>query len=99
MYATDFHGVNRGGENPEGANAVAVEVADIGTAATYIRNGLGVGILGKFTPDDISGSGLATVDIADYYLQWRLFVARSATRSPSAAAHALLELIEEFILR
>jgi DNA-binding transcriptional LysR family regulator len=76
---------------------VAVEIADIGTAAAYIRNGLGIGILGQFTLDDISGSGLATVRIADYDLQWRLFVARSATRSPSAAAHALLELIDEFI--
>jgi DNA-binding transcriptional LysR family regulator len=77
--------------------AVAVEVADIGTAATYILNGLGIGILGQFTPDDINGSGLATVGIADYDLQWRLFVARSATRSLSAATRALLELIDEFI--
>ncbi len=76
---------------------VAVEVADIGTAATYIRNGLGIGILGQFTPDDINGSGLATVRIADYDLQWRLFVARSATRSLSAATRALLELIDELI--
>jgi DNA-binding transcriptional LysR family regulator len=76
---------------------VAVEVADIGTAATYIRNGLGIGILGQFILDDINGSGLATVRICDYDLQWRLFVARSATRSPSAATCALLELIEEYI--
>ena len=76
---------------------VAVEVADFGTAATYIRNGLGIGILGQFSADGISGSGLVSVRIADYDLRWRLFVAWSATRSPSAATRALLELIEESI--
>ena len=77
---------------------VVVEVADIGTAATYIRNGLGIGFLGQFVPD-VDGSGLVTVRIADYDLQWRLFVATSATRPPSAATRALLALIEEVISR
>jgi DNA-binding transcriptional LysR family regulator len=73
---------------------VALEVADIGTAAAYIRNGLGIGFLFQFMLDDIDGSGLATVRVADYDLQWRLYVATSATRQPSAAARALLSLIE-----
>jgi DNA-binding transcriptional LysR family regulator len=77
---------------------VVVEVADIGTAATYIRNGLGIGFLGQFVPD-VDGSGLVTVRIADYDLQWRLFAATSATRPPSAATRALLALIDEVISR
>jgi DNA-binding transcriptional LysR family regulator len=72
------------------------QVADIiGTAATYIRNGLGIGFLFPFMLDQVGDSGLATVRIADYDLRWRLYVATSATRPPSAAARALLSLIEE----
>jgi DNA-binding transcriptional LysR family regulator len=74
---------------------VALEVADMGTAAAYIRSGLGIGFLFPFFVDDFDDSGLATLRIADYELQWRLYVATSATRPPSAAARALLSLIEE----
>ncbi|MGO9509365.1 MAG: LysR family transcriptional regulator [Mycobacterium sp.] len=76
---------------------VTLEVADLGTAASYIRNGLGIGFLSWSILDDIDDSGLATVRIADYDLQWRLYVTTSATRAPSAAAQTLLSLIEEFI--
>ncbi len=78
---------------------VAMEVADIGTAATYIRNGLGIGFLSWSILDGIDDSGLATVRIADYDLQWRLYVATSATRPLSAATRALLSLMEEVISR
>jgi DNA-binding transcriptional LysR family regulator len=74
---------------------VTLEVADLGTAASYIRNGLGIGFLSWSILDDIDDSGLATVRIADYDLQWRLYVTTSATRTPSAATRALLSLIEE----
>ena len=76
---------------------VAVEVADIGTAATYIRNGLGIGFMSWSILDAIDDSGLVTVPVADCDLRWRLYVATSATRPPSAATRALLSLIEENI--
>jgi DNA-binding transcriptional LysR family regulator len=74
---------------------VAVEVADLGTAAAYIRNGLGIGFLSWSILDDIDDSGLATLRITDYDLEWRLYVTTSAIRPPSAATRALLSLIEE----
>ncbi|WP_256250282.1 LysR family transcriptional regulator [Mycobacterium malmoense] len=78
---------------------VAVELADISTAAVYIRKGLGIGFLSWSIFDDIDDSGLVTVRIADYDLQWRLYVATCVTRPPSAATRALLSLIEEVISR
>jgi DNA-binding transcriptional LysR family regulator len=74
---------------------VTVEVADLGTAATYIRNGLGIGLLSWTILEDIDDAGLATLRIADYDLQWRLFVTTTALRPLSAATRALLALIEE----
>jgi DNA-binding transcriptional LysR family regulator len=76
---------------------VAVEVADLGTAATYIRNGLGIGFLSWSILDEFDDSGLATVRIADYDLDWRLYVTTSANRTTSAATRALLTLIEDVI--
>lgn len=78
---------------------VTVEVADLGTAATYIRNGLGIGLLSWTILDDIDDSGLTTVRIADYDLEWRLFVTTSALRPTTAATRALLALIEERLPR
>ena len=74
---------------------VALEVADIGTAAAYIRNGLGIGFLNELVLRDIDSSGLARVRIADHDLCWRLYVATSAIRPATAAARALLSLIED----
>jgi DNA-binding transcriptional LysR family regulator len=72
---------------------VTLEVADIGTAVHYIRAGLGIGFLARFLVAD--ETGLSTVEVADYELNWHLTVATSATRRPSAAAQALLDLLEE----
>ncbi|OBB92568.1 LysR family transcriptional regulator [Mycobacterium sp. 852002-40037_SCH5390672] len=74
---------------------VAVEVADIGTAAICIRKGLGIGFLSWSILEGIDSSGLVSVPITGHDLQWRLYVATSATRRPSAATRALLALIEE----
>ncbi|MGH3640732.1 MAG: LysR substrate-binding domain-containing protein [Mycobacterium sp.] len=63
------------------------------SAAAYIRNGLGIGFLSQFILDAIGETGLATVRIADRDLQWRLYVAALAARTPSAAATALLSLV------
>ncbi len=76
---------------------IALEVADIGTTATHIRNGLGIGFLSRFILDEIGDSGLATVRISDYDLCWRLYVAMSAVRPPGAATRAVFSLIEEMI--
>lgn len=74
---------------------VAVEVADIGTAATCIRKGLGIGFLSWSILEGIDSSGLVSVRVTGHDLQWRLYVATSATRQVSAATRALLALIEE----
>ena len=74
---------------------VALEVADIGTAATYIRNGLGIGFMSWSILDVSDDAGLVTVQVADCDLTWRLYVATSAVRPPSAATRALLALIGE----
>ncbi len=74
---------------------VALEVSDIGTAATYIRNGLGIGFLSWTMLDGSDDAGLVTVPVSDCDLTWRLYVATSATRPPSAATRALLALIGE----
>lgn len=74
---------------------VAVEVADIGTAAICIRKGLGIGFLSWSILEGIDSSGLVSVRITGHDLQWRLYVATSANRQASAATRALLALIEE----
>lgn len=74
---------------------VSLEVADLGTAARYIRNGLGIGFLSWSILDDIDDAGLVTVPVADQDLCWRLYVATSATRPTTAAVRALLSLIEK----
>jgi DNA-binding transcriptional LysR family regulator len=73
---------------------VTLEVADVGTAAAYIRNGLGIGFLSQFILDAVGGEGLATVRISDCDLQWRLHLATLAARGASAATSALLSLID-----
>jgi DNA-binding transcriptional LysR family regulator len=70
-----------------------LEVDDVGSAAAYVRHGLGIDFPSQFILDDISETGLATLRIADDDLQWRLYVAALATRVRSAAATALLSVI------
>ncbi|WP_231964168.1 LysR family transcriptional regulator [Mycobacterium sp. E2699] len=76
---------------------VALEVADIATTATHIRNGIGIGFLSRFILDEIGDDGLATVRISDQEICWRLYVAMSAVRPTSAATRAVFSLIEEMI--
>ena len=73
---------------------VAIEVTDIASGASFVREGLGVAILPPFVvPDDRTGLVLKAVSGAD--LEWPLGLAVSALRRPSAAARALLTLIDE----
>ena len=76
---------------------IALEVADIGTTATHIRNGIGIGFLSRFILDEIGDAGLATVRISDHDICWRLYVAMSAVRPTGAATRAVFSLIEEMI--
>jgi len=72
---------------------VAIEVVDIGRAADFVREGLGIAVLPRFAVPDPAGLILRRVTDAD--LEWPLGVAISALRAPSAAARALLDLIGE----
>lgn len=72
---------------------VSVEVADVGTAVDFIRAGLGIGFLGDFLVPD--RTGLDTVGVADHEVRWQLTVATAATRRPSAATEAFLDLLAE----
>jgi DNA-binding transcriptional LysR family regulator len=74
---------------------VAIEVIDIGTGANFVREGLGVAILPPFAVPDRAGLILKEVTGAD--LDWPLGVATAAARRPSAAARALLELIDKTV--
>jgi DNA-binding transcriptional LysR family regulator len=76
---------------------IALEVADIATTATHIRNGLGIGFLSRFILEEIGDSGLATLQISDYDICWRLYAAMSVVRPPGAATRAVFSLIEEMI--
>jgi DNA-binding transcriptional LysR family regulator len=76
---------------------VALEVVNLGTIPTHIRNGMGIAFLSWFVLDEIGDSGLTTVRIADYDLRWCLYVAMSATRPTSPATRALFSLFEEMI--
>ena len=67
---------------------VSFEVADYATAAGLVGTGLGV----AFIPSSVA-SGLdavARVPVEGAELNWRILVATSATRRPSAAARAFL---------
>ena len=72
---------------------VIVEIADVSMAASFIRAGLGIGFLSHFLVDD--PTGLDTIQIADHELRWTLSIATAATRRPSAATEAFLNLLGE----
>jgi DNA-binding transcriptional LysR family regulator len=72
---------------------VTLEIADIRMATSFIRAGLGIGFLSHFLVGD--QAGLDIVQIADHELRWELCVATAATRRPSAATEAFLNLLSE----
>jgi DNA-binding transcriptional LysR family regulator len=67
---------------------VAFEVCEYGTTAGLVRNGLGV----AFVPVSAAPTldGVVPVRVPAAALDWRILVATSATRRPSAAARAFL---------
>lgn len=74
---------------------VSLEVIDITTGAGFVRHGLGVAILPRFAvPDE---SDLVVLPVADADLDWPLGIATSAVRAPSAAARALLGMVDDHV--
>ena len=76
---------------------VALEVADIGTVADYVRNGLGVALIPRFAVG--SGDGLVTLPVAGARLRWTFSVATASARRPSAAVRALLDMVDAHRLK
>jgi len=72
---------------------IAVEITNIADGPDYVRHGLGVALLPRFVIPDRADLGWLTVTGAD--LHWPLGLAVPAGRAPSAAARALLAMIEE----
>ncbi|MEU5629761.1 LysR family transcriptional regulator [Streptomyces tendae] len=77
---------------------VLIEVSDITTIADYVEHGLGVALL---PPDfaEAAGDAVRVVPVTDARLSWTLSVVASATRPPTRALHAFLDLIPHHIRR
>jgi DNA-binding transcriptional LysR family regulator len=74
---------------------VAIEVIDISSGAAFVGEGLGVAVLPRFAvPESL---GVVLLPVADADLDWPLGVATSAVRAPSAAARALLALVDDHV--
>ncbi len=72
---------------------ITVEVANVGTAVSFVRAGLGIAFLGRLLVPD--RTGLDTVRVADGEVRWQVAVATASTRRPSAATEAFLNLLRE----
>ncbi|GHF20207.1 transcriptional regulator [Streptomyces spiralis] len=77
---------------------VLIEVSDITTIADYVAHGLGVALL---PPDfaEAAGGAVRVVPLVDVRLSWTLNVVASATRPPTRALHAFLDLIPHHVRR
>lgn len=74
---------------------VALETTDIAAGAQYVRHGFGVALLPDFVaPRD---PDLRILRVSDHPLHWTLSIGRSTSRRPSAAVHALLRLVDDFV--
>jgi DNA-binding transcriptional LysR family regulator len=74
---------------------VSIEISDIATGAAYVRHGLGVALLPRFVLTGVHDVRVKAVTGAD--LNWPLSVATPSDRPLSAAASALIGLVEEFL--
>jgi DNA-binding transcriptional LysR family regulator len=74
---------------------VSIEISDIATGVDYVRHGLGVALLPRFVLTGVHDVHVKAVTGAD--LNWPLSVATPSDRPPSAAASALIGLVEEFL--
>ncbi|WP_018564454.1 LysR family transcriptional regulator [Streptomyces sp. PsTaAH-124] len=74
---------------------VTVENTDIATGADYVRHGLGVALLPRFSLGAAEGVAVLTVRDAD--LDWPLSLAVPSTHRPGTAARAMIEMAHEFL--
>lgn len=72
---------------------VTLEVADIGTAAAYVRHGLGVAVLPRFVAEPAGAAAQAVVVPLAGDLRWPMQLALPADRRPAAATLALAQHI------
>ena len=72
---------------------VSIEITDIATSVDFVRHGLGVALLPRFTLDD--AVGVCTMAVTGADLDWPLSVATAAGRPLGAAAKALIALVHE----
>jgi DNA-binding transcriptional LysR family regulator len=72
---------------------VTIEVTDIATAPAYVRNGLGIALLPRFALHDIHDLAVLPVTGADP--GWPMSLATPKERALSAAAAALVKLIQD----
>jgi DNA-binding transcriptional LysR family regulator len=72
---------------------ITVEITNIAEGANYVRHGLGIALLPGFIIPRRRDLARLTVTGAD--LRWPMSLAIPAARTPSAAARALIAMIEE----
>jgi DNA-binding transcriptional LysR family regulator len=70
---------------------VLIEVADIGTVAQYVQQGLGIALLPQVVIDD-SPDGVRTVPLRDPLPDFTVYLTRSGERKPAAAAEAFAQI-------
>ncbi len=75
--------------------SVAVEVTDVTHAAAYVRQGLGVSLVPRL-PENHADRSVRAVMISRPELAWVLSIGVSSTRTTSAAAQALLDLVPAY---
>jgi DNA-binding transcriptional LysR family regulator len=70
---------------------VSIEITDVATATTFVRNGLGIALLPRFAigvDDEVVALPVTGAD-----LDWPMSLATPKDRAPSSATNALIELI------
>lgn len=72
---------------------IAVEITNIAEGADYVRHGLGIALLPRFIIPRRRDLARITVTGAD--LRWPMSLAVPAARTPSAAARALITMIDQ----
>ncbi|MFI6094604.1 LysR family transcriptional regulator [Lentzea sp. NPDC051213] len=76
---------------------VTLEMSDIYTGVDYVRHGLGVALLPEYILGD--AHDVKTLKVTGADLRWPLGLARPAGRTPSAAARALIAVVQDVFRR
>jgi DNA-binding transcriptional LysR family regulator len=76
---------------------VTLEMSDIYTGVDYVRHGLGIALLPSYILE--GAEGVTTLRVIGADLRWPLGLARPAGRAPTAAARALIAVVQEIFTR